>query len=139
MPENSWSKCRAFYANAHRKRNSWAMIQIFGTKKCKDTAKAVRFFKERGVKFQFIDLAEKGMSKGELESVSKSIPLEELIDKNCKEYEKRNLSYLKHNIFEELLEHPLLTKTPVVRYGKDAAVGFNPDIWKKWAELEKSK
>jgi len=115
------------------------MIQIFGTKKCKDTAKAIRFFKERGVKFQLIDLAEKGMSKGELESISKSVPLEELIDKTSKEYEKRNLAYIRHNIFEELLEHPLLTKTPVVRNGKEAVVGFNPEVWKKWADLEKTK
>lgn len=113
------------------------MIQVFGTKKCKDTAKAQRFFKERGIKIQMIDLAEKGMSKGELASVAKSVPLEELIDTSSKEYEKRNLKYLKHNIEEELLANPLLFKTPVVRCGREAAAGYAPDEWKRWADSEK--
>ena len=47
-------------------------IQIFGTKKCNDTKKAERFFKERGIKFQFIDMKEKGMSKGEFNSVAQA-------------------------------------------------------------------
>jgi glutaredoxin len=41
-------------------------IQIFGTSKCQDTRKAQRFFKERGIPFQYVDLAVKGLSKGEL-------------------------------------------------------------------------
>lgn len=113
------------------------MIQIFGTKKCRDTAKAERFFKERGIKVQVIDLAEKDMSKGELAAVSRSVPLEELIDTACKEYEKRNLKYIKHDIEEELLAHPLLFKTPVVRCGREAAAGYAPDAWKRWADSEK--
>lgn len=113
-------------------------IQIFGTKKCKDTGKAVRFFKERGVNIHQIDLAEKGMSKGELTSVARSVPIEELIDKNGKEYEKKNLKYIKHDIEEVLLENPLLIKTPVVRYGTRATCGFQEKIWKEWTlELKK--
>ncbi len=114
------------------------MIQIFGTKKCKDTAKALRFFKERGIRIHMVDLAEKGMSRGELASVAKSVPIEELIDTTCKEYEKRNLKYIKHSIEEELLAEPLLFKTPVVRCGKEAAAGYAPDAWKKWADAEKA-
>ncbi len=106
--------------------------QIFGTKKCNNTKKAQRFFKERGFKFQFIDLNEKGMSKGELRSVSGSIPLEELIDREGKEYKKRNLEYIGHNVEEILLEVPQLFKTPIVRNGKTATLGNNPDKWKEW-------
>ncbi len=113
------------------------MVQIFGTKKCKDTAKALRFFKERGIKIHMVDLSEKGMSKGELASVCRSVPLDELIDKTCKEYEKRNLKYIVHNIEEELLAYPLLFRTPVVRCGKEAAAGYAPEAWKKWADSEK--
>jgi arsenate reductase-like glutaredoxin family protein len=113
------------------------MIQIFGTKKCKDTAKAQRFFKERGVKTQFIDLSEKAMSRGELAAVSRSVPLDELIDTSSKEYEKRNLKYIKHDIEEELIAAPVLFKTPVVRCGKEAAAGYAPDAWKRWADSEK--
>ena len=108
------------------------MIQIFGTKKCKDTAKAVRFFKERNIKVHLVDLAEKGMSSGELNSVMKSIPAEDLIDKNCRAYEKKNLKYIKHNIEEELLSDGTLFRTPVVRYGARASAGYTPDLWKEW-------
>ena len=108
------------------------IIQIFGTKKCKDTQKAIRFFKERRIDIQFIDLNIKGLSKGELNSVKNSIPLESLIDKEGKEYEKRNLKYIVHDIEHALLEYPLLFSTPIVRYGKMASLGYNPDIWKEW-------
>ncbi|MCP4634805.1 MAG: ArsC family transcriptional regulator [candidate division Zixibacteria bacterium] len=113
------------------------MIQIFGTRKCKETRKAERFFKERGINFQFIDLKVKEISKGELNSISRSIPLVELIDKDGKEYENRNLKYIKYNIEEELLENPLLFKTPIIRNGQQAINCYDPEILKKWAEEEK--
>lgn len=107
-------------------------VQIFGTNKCRDTRAAQRFFKERGIKFQYIDLSMKGLSKGELNSVKSSVGLGNLIDTEGKEYAKRNLKYLTHDIEEELLEHPLLFKTPIVRYGGKSTVGYQPDIWKEW-------
>ncbi len=111
-------------------------IQIFGTKKCQDTRKAERFFKERALKYQFIDLAEKGLSKGELKSVTSSVPLENLMDKDGKQYQKRNLKYLVHNIEAELLSDPLLFKTPIVRNASKATVGYRPEVWKKWLQKE---
>ena len=64
-------------------------IQVFGTKKCNDTKKAERFFKERGIKYQFIDMKEKSMSKGELTSVAQAVGgIENLIDENCKDKDK---------------------------------------------------
>ena len=109
-------------------------IQVFGTLKCKDRNKAIRFFKERGIKIQFIDLNEKAMSKGELESVSKKIPLEDLIDKEGKQFKKRNMEYMVYDLETELLNDPLLLKTPITRFGQQAACGLTPEIWKKWAE-----
>ncbi len=111
-------------------------IQIFGTKKCQDTRKAERFFKERALKYQFIDLAEKGLSKGELKSVMSSVPLENLMDTNGKQYQKRNLKYLVHNIEEELLSDPLLFKTPIVRNASKATVGYQPEVWNEWLHKE---
>lgn len=108
------------------------MIQIFGTKKCRETAKAVRFFKERNIQVQLVDLAEKGMSRGELKNIARNIPPEELIDTNSKSYEKRNLKYIKHDIEEELLSDGTLFRTPVVRYGSKASVGYTPELWKEW-------
>lgn len=109
-------------------------IQIFGTRKCFDTKKAERYFKERRIKYQFIDLKEKGLSKGELRSVKASVGLSELINNKSKEYAKSNLQHIRDiNIKEELLlKNPKLYKTPIVRNGKQATVGYKPDIWKEW-------
>ena len=106
--------------------------QIFGTKKCKDTQKAIRFFKERGIDFQFIDLTQKAVSPGELQSISRSVPLDDLIDTEGRQYEMRNLKYIVHDVREMLLEDPLLFKTPVVRHDRGVTVGFEPDVWKDW-------
>lgn len=113
-------------------------IQIFGTKKCSDTKKVERFFNERRIQFHFRDLAEKGISKGELESILRKFELAELIDKNGKQYKKRNLQYMKYNLEKELMEDPLLFKTPIVRNGREVTIGYQPDTWKEWINLEKS-
>jgi arsenate reductase-like glutaredoxin family protein len=113
------------------------MIQIFGVRNCTDTNKALRFFKERGIKIQFVDLSEKGLSKGELESVARKIPLEELIDKEGKQFKRRNLQFMLYDLQSELLDDPLLFKTPISRLGREAAVGHTPEIWKRWAKEAK--
>jgi arsenate reductase (glutaredoxin) len=107
-------------------------IQIFGTLKCQDTRKTQRYFMERRIPFHFVNLAERGLSKGELDSVKGAVGLENLIDREGKEYTRRDLKYLNHNIEEELLNHPLLFKTPIVRNGRNATVGYTPDVWKEW-------
>lgn len=106
--------------------------QIFGTGKCQETRKAERFFKGVGIKYQLIDLKSKGISKGELTSVARSVPLRQLIDTEGAEYKKRNLQYLVHDIESELLAHPLLLRTPVVRLGQKASLGYQPELWKQW-------
>lgn len=107
-------------------------IQIFGTKKCNDTKKAQRFFKERNIKFHFRDLTEKGLSLGELNNIARVIDMEELIDTESKQYQKRGMQFMVFNIEEELLEDPLLLKTPIVRNGKEVTIGYEPEIWKSW-------
>ncbi len=107
-------------------------IQIFGTKKSNDTRKAERFFKERNIQFHFRDLNEKGISKGELDNISHSIPIDELIDKEGNQYQKRNLSFMVFDVEEELLNDALLFKMPIVRNGKLATIGYQPEIWKEW-------
>ena len=107
-------------------------IQIFGLKKCKDSQKAERFFKERRIQTHFCDLNVKNISKGELNAVVRVIPLENLIDTNSKQYEKKNLKYIVHDIAEVLLEDPLLIKTPIVRFGTKITVGYCPDVWGDW-------
>ncbi|OGU85590.1 MAG: ArsC family transcriptional regulator [Stygiobacter sp. RIFOXYC12_FULL_38_8] len=107
-------------------------IQIFGTKNCNDTKKAERYFKERRINFHFRDLNEKGISKGELDNITRVIPLENLIDKEGKQYKKRNMQFMVFNLEEELLADPLLLVTPIVRNGKEATTGYQPEVWKKW-------
>lgn len=109
-------------------------IQIFGIKKCNDTKKAERFFKERRIKYQFIDLKEKSLSKGELQSVKKSVGLENLINKNSKDYKKLNMDKIRGAETREdmLLRNPSLYMTPIVRNGKEATVGNNTEVWKSW-------
>lgn len=109
-------------------------IQIFGFKKCFDTKKAERYFKERSIKYQLIDLAEKGLSKGELQSVRTAVGLENLINGSGKEYKRLNMDHISSAAVREelLLNNPGLYKTPVVRNGKQASVGYQPEVWKTW-------
>jgi len=107
-------------------------LQVFGTRKCPDTRKAERWLKERGVKYQFVDLAGKGMSPGELRSVAAALGIDALVDQEGERYARRGLAYLEADLEEELLADPLLLKTPVVRDGKRASVGYRPELWKAW-------
>ncbi|MCM1314078.1 MAG: arsenate reductase family protein [Muribaculaceae bacterium] len=110
-------------------------IQIFGTKKCSDTRKAERFFKERRIKYQMIDMKEKGMSRGEFNSVKQSVGgLDNLIDENAKDKDLLTLvKYLSDSDREEkVFENQHIIKTPIVRNSKKATVGYCPEIWKEW-------
>lgn len=110
-------------------------IQIFGTKKCNDTKKAERFFKERGIKYQFIDMKEKGLSKGEFNSVVAILGgIDNMIDENSKD--KDTLALIKYIVKEDrldkVLENQQILKTPIVRNGKKATIGYAVEVWKKW-------
>ena len=110
-------------------------IQIFGTKKSFDTKKAQRYFKERRIKFQFIDLKEKEMSKGELQSVLRAIGgIEAAIDPKAKDQDTVALiTYLADSQkFDKLLESQQVLREPIVRNGSRATVGYEPDTWKSW-------
>lgn len=110
-------------------------IQIFGTKKCFDTKKAQRYFKERGIKFQFVDLKEKSLSKGEYTSVKQSVGgLEKMLNPKCND--KDAFALIQYTADEDkdekALENQQVFLTPIVRNGKKATVGYHPDVWKGW-------
>jgi arsenate reductase (glutaredoxin) len=111
-------------------------LQIMGTKKCRDTQKSERFFKERKIPYHFRDLNEKGLAKGELDNIVSVIPLDELIDKDGQQYKKRNMQFMVFDIEEELLQDPLLLRTPVIRNGKQVTIGYQPEIWELWLKQE---
>ncbi len=110
-------------------------IQIFGSKKSNDSKKAERWFKERRIKYQMIDMKEKGMSRGELTSVMQAVGgLDALLDPNTKDKDTLALlNYLTEDAkLEKVLENPQLLRTPVVRNGKKATVGYAPEVWESW-------
>ena len=110
-------------------------IQIFGKSKCFDTKKAERWFKERRIKYQSIDLQKYGMSGKEFDSVLRAVGgIDNLIDWNGKSQEITNMKYMDDKIAKEdkVYDDPSLMKTPIVRNGKQATVGFCPEIWEKW-------
>jgi len=109
-------------------------IQIYGVSKSFDTQKAERYFKERKIAFQAVDLRKYGLSKREFESVKAAVGLKDMIDSESKEYERLDMRQIGvGNVAAEVLfNNPKLYRAPIVRNGKDATVGYRPEIWKDW-------
>ena len=110
-------------------------IQIFGKSKCFDTKKAERYFKERRIKFQSIDLKKYGMSPKEFDSVLRAVGgIDNLIDWESKSEQVTLMKYMEDKRAKEdkVFDDPMLMKTPVVRNGKQATVGYCPEIWATW-------
>ena len=110
-------------------------IQIFGKSKCFDTKKAERYFKERRIKYQMIDLMRFGMSSKEFDSVLRGVGgIDNLIDWDSKSQEVTNMKYMddKRAKEDKVFDAPELMKTPIVRNGKQATVGYCPEIWATW-------
>ena len=110
-------------------------IQIFGKSKCFDTKKAERYFKERRIKYQFIDLPRFGLSNKEFDSVLRSVGgVDNLIDWDSKSSEVTLMKYMDSATAKEdkLYDYPELMRTPIVRNGKQATVGYCPDVWSNW-------
>ena len=124
------------YNICKKERNRKTMnIQIFGTSKCFDTKKAQRYFKERGIRFQMIDLKEKGMSRGEFDNVARAVGgWQNLVNPAARD--KQTLALLDALIDwqkeDKLFENQQLLKTPIVRNGRQATVGYQPEVWAKW-------
>ena len=112
-------------------------IQIFGSKKSNDSKKAERWFKERRIKYQYIDLQKYGMSAGEFRSVLSAVGLERLLDEKAPGAEEVKYLAYASDKEEKLLENQRLLRTPVVRNGRKATVGYAPEIWEQWFKADK--
>ena len=99
------------------------MLRIIGRNKCNDTKKAIRYFKERNIKFQFMNLDERELTAGELNNIFHLATPEELIDKNSKEYKKRGMEFMEYDTATELFEDQMLLRTPIIIDGKEISVG----------------
>ena len=110
-------------------------IQIFGSSKSFDSKKAERWFKERRIKYQYIDLLKYGMSGGEFDSVLRAVGgIDQLIDWDVKHPDIDMMRYMEDPASKEdkVFDNPKLMKQPVVRNGKKATVGYCPEIWLTW-------
>ena len=107
-------------------------IQIFGRSKCFDTKKAERWFKERRIKYQYVDVLKYGMSRGELSSVKNAVGLKNMADPADQDYTLFTYHASADAKLDKLYEVPELLKTPIVRNGKQATVGYCPEVWKDW-------
>lgn len=109
------------------------MIQIIGTKKCKITRKAERFFKERRIPFQFRDIQEKGLAPRELSHIAQVRSWDEMLDTQNRAYQDRGMAYMEFSVSEELEADQGLIKTPLVRTKTMVAIGDEPEVWKQIA------
>ena len=108
-------------------------IQIYGSKKCFDTKKAERYFKERNIPYQYIDLPRYGMSNRVFASAKCKLSVEDMIDRKSKAYQACNMDYIDESKREStLLEHPAMFRTPIVRNGGAFTLGYCPEIWEHW-------
>ncbi|MDR1317852.1 MAG: glutaredoxin [Spirochaetales bacterium] len=115
-------------------------MQIYGTRKCGITKKAERFFRDRGIAYYFVNLAERGLSRGELENIRRGLSAEEaLIDTQCPAYKKRGMAYMDYEETEEILADPLLLRTPVIREGGRVVIGDDEKAWKALAAEVKGR
>ena len=107
-------------------------IQIFGRSKCFETIKAERWFMERRINYQLVDIDRYAMSRGELTSVKNAVGLPALLNEKAADYPLVQYLAFDADKFEKLLEDPRLIRTPVVRNGKQATVGYAPEVWASW-------
>jgi len=114
-------------------------IQIFGTPKSRDTKKALRFFKERGIKPQFVDLSQREIAGAELNRFIQKFSLNSLI--NQKEYQKAGLDHYRFSdeqLIAKLIENPKIMQQPLLRAGKQLAIGWDEKLWRRWYAEQKS-
>lgn len=114
------------------------MIQIYGRKKSKETKKAERFFSDRGIAVQFVDLDVKTPGRRELELFAEVLGADQLIDSQSKRYRQRGLAYMEYDPIDEVGEDPSLLRAPIVREGRSLSVGVDEAFWKQLAERDKS-
>jgi len=110
-------------------------IQIFGKSKCFDTKKAERYFKERRIKYQYVDLLRFGLSGKEFDAVLRGIGgINQLIDWDSKDPQVTLMKYMDDKLAKEdkVFDEPKLMRTPIVRNGKLVTVGYCPEVWSTW-------
>lgn len=114
------------------------MIQIYFYKKNFDAQKAERWFKERRITVQMVDLARAKLGKRELDTVRRQVGLDAMIDKDGKAWKECPARYAagEDAILDALAADPRRLKLPIVRSGRLATVGYEPDTWAQWPDAQ---
>jgi arsenate reductase len=110
-------------------------VQVFGTRGCADTRKALRFFKERRVKVHFVDLKQRAASRGELRRFIQKFGADALVDRESKRFRSLGLHaahYGEDRWLEILEEEPMVLRTPLVRWQHRLTVGHDEAAWREW-------
>ena len=111
------------------------IYQLIGKQGCRETRKAERFMRERGIDFSFVDLEKRDLSPGELKSIMESIPPDDLLDRNSRQFDKRGLKYMDFDPVEEISADQKLIITPLLRIKNRAIAGFDETEYKKFLSL----
>ena len=117
-------------------------VQVFGFKNCQDTRKALRFFSERRLAVHFVDLDERPAARGELRRFQERFGAAALIHREHPRFRSLGLHVSgssPERMLERALTEPRLLRTPLVRGGNRVSLGYAPDDWKAWLEVEKSE
>jgi len=116
-------------------------VQIFGVAKSKETRAAQRFFAERRVRVHFVDLNQRGASKGELQKWAQKFGVTALIDKSSKRYAELGLGVARLDDarwLEKLSAEPLLLVVPLVRWQHRVTLGEAAAEWTQWIVMERN-
>jgi arsenate reductase-like glutaredoxin family protein len=105
------------------------LLQVIGARDSADTRKAERWFKERRIPFAFVDLKERPLSPGELESIAGALGVDALLDPESRAFRRAGLAHLVYDPLQEALKNPLLLRMPIVRRGREAVAGYDPEAW----------
>ncbi len=103
--------------------------QVIGTRSSQETRMGERFLKERRIRYSFVDLDRRALSRGELEAIARFVPAEELLDRTSREFGKKGLAYMDFDILEEIIANQKLLIQPILRHDRGAVAGFDPEKW----------
>ena len=109
-------------------------IQIYFSKRNFDVQKAERYFKERRIPVQLMDLKKHRLGEREVRSFLSAIGAEKLLARDDNRVKEHPACYdaREETLIPAIMECPWLLVSPIVRSGQKITAGYQPDVWKEW-------